>query len=92
MTDQSSNPLLSRHRSAVGTAAFVNVGDEQVPTEIYAYCSWLNSKERRHGVWVVIVIGKDSATERKTVEWRAATASDAWLEERGLIPKVGRAA
>jgi hypothetical protein len=81
------NPLMDRPRNTGSLAAFVTVEGQQVPTEIHDYCGWLNARERRSGMWTVIQAG-----DRKTVEWRAHVASPDWVRERGMIPKIGRAA
>ena len=81
------NPLMNRPRSISSAPAFVTVKDQQVPTDIFAYCSWLNSKEHRRGIWAVV--GNEGS---RTVEWREEVASDGWLREHGLVPKIGRAA
>ena len=96
MTDQHkpTNPLLGQARRGIAPA-FITIagrdGDEQVPTEIHAYCAWLNSKEHRQGVWIVVETG-GADSKRKAVEWREQTGSDDWLRERGLMPRIGRAA
>jgi hypothetical protein len=81
------NPLMNRPRSTSSAPPFVTVYDQQVPTGIYDYCAWLNAKEHRRGIWAVI--GEEG---KRTVEWREEVASDDWLRERGLAPKIGRAA
>ncbi|MCI1143162.1 hypothetical protein MOP88_14025 [Sphingomonas sp. WKB10] len=58
-----------------------------MPTDIYDYCGWLNERERRRGRWVVAEINA-----QKAVDWREEIASDAWLRERDMIPRLGRAA
>lgn len=88
MTERRTNRLI-HVADAGGNRAppFITVNEEQVPTEIYAYCAWLNGKERRRGTWTVV-----NVEGRKTVEWREEVASEDWLRERGLLPKIGRAA
>lgn len=94
MTDHKpTNPLMGQARSFGSAPTFVSLKDsgEQVPTEIHAYCGWLNAKEQRRGMWAVITIG-GPGNEKKTVEFRAEIASDAWLREKGMSPAVGKAA
>ncbi len=81
------NPLMDRPRSTGSLPAFVTVEGQQVPTDIYEYCGWLNARERRRGMWAVIQAG-----DRKTVEWRAELASQDWIRERDLTPRIARAA
>ena len=92
MTERT-NRLIGGGNTFTGTPTFVSLKDsgEQVPTEIHAYCGWLNAKEQRRGMWAVITIG-GPGNEKKTVEFRAEIASDAWLREKGMSPAVGKAA
>jgi hypothetical protein len=95
MTEPRTNRLLGAASAFRGKCPpFVSVegSDEQVPTEIHAYCAWLNSKEHRRGTWIVVKIGNDDESARKGVDWRPEVASDDWLREKGLIPQIGRAA
>lgn len=89
MTEQlpPTNPLMARPRLAHSRPAFVAVNDDQVPTDIHDYCGWLNAKERRRGLWVVA--NKDGV---KAIDWKEEIATDDWLRENGLVPKIGRRA
>lgn len=88
MTERRTNRLIGVTGSGSAKAPpFVTVNDEQVPTDIHDYCAWLNAKEHRRGVWTVVEIAG-----RKGVDWREEVASDDWLREKGMIPRIGRAA
>jgi hypothetical protein len=85
MTERT-NPLLNRRPSGAGNG-FVMVGDHQVPTEIHAYCAWLNERERRTGTWRVV-----ERDGHRQVEFLTERGSAEWLADKGFAPKVGRAA
>lgn len=86
MTERRTNRLTSG--GGHNGAAYVEVNGEQVPTDLDGYCAWLNSKERRRGRWIVT----KAESGRRSVDFVTQVASDGWLMERGLIPKIGRAA
>lgn len=88
MTERRTNRLIGAAGRSGGQAPpFVTVNDAQVPTDIHDYCGWLNNKERRRGLWVVAEINGV-----KAVDWCEEVASDAWLRERGMAPRIGQAA
>lgn len=86
MTDQSTNRLI-RGGSSRNYGGCIEVDGHTVPTEINEYAAWLNDREHRAGVWRVTLVDG-----RKGLEWKPQIGTDEWLRERGMIPKIGRAA
>jgi len=87
------NPLRRQPATNSNTPAYVMVNDQQVPTDIVEYCAWLNAKERRNGVWIVVEEKDDRGDPLpRRLDWKEQTGSTDWLREKGLLPRIGRAA
>ena len=67
MTEQPTNRLVNGFQSRT-RAAFVSVGEEQVPTNIDDYCAWLNAKGERCGMRWMVVRGEDGGRAVKRVD------------------------
>ena len=80
------NPLRRPPATNAGHG-YVMVDGHQVPTEIHAYCEWLNQREKRHGAWRVV--DRDG---HRQVEFMTERGSAEWLADRGFAPKIGSAA
>lgn len=87
MTDKPTNRLLGSGGFGGNRPAYVEINGEMVPTNLDEYCAWLNERERRKGVWVIVQDGPHRA-----LDFRTEVATDGWLRDKGLIPKIGRAA
>lgn len=88
MTERTrTNPLLANRSQSPSYGGTVIVNGHAVPTEIHAYATWLNSRERRVGTWRVV----ERDGERR-VEWMQERGSTDWLKEQGFAPKMGRVA
>lgn len=86
MTERT-NPLLNRRNSQTASGGTIIVNDQPVPTEIHAYCEWLNRLERRTGIWRVV-----EREGHKQVEFMTERGTADWLKDQGFTPKVGKAA
>lgn len=87
MTEPRTNRLIASRPQSANYGQTIIVDGHEVPTEIHAYCEWLNQREKRHGNWRVV--DRDG---HRQVEFITERGSADWLADRGFAPKVGRAA
>ena len=85
--DRPTNPLLARPSLVRHLPSHVVVNDREVPTDLDAYCAYLNAREARRGRWLVV-----KENDVRKVHWEEETGTDDWLRENGLVPKIGRRA
>lgn len=63
------------------------MGGTGAPANLDDYVVWLNARDHRRGRWVIIT--RDGV---RALDFQTEVATDDWLRERGLIPKIGHAA
>jgi hypothetical protein len=73
------NRLIAASSSSSGAS------DTGCPKDLDGYCAWLNVREARRGQWV-IATDKEG---RRYLDWHEDIATDDWLREKGLVPKIG---
>lgn len=84
MTGQRTNRLIANNPTGNGQ---VVVNGEVVPTDLDGYCAFRNAREVRRGLWTII-----TRNNRRELAWEPEVATDEWLRERNIIPKIGQAA
>lgn len=87
MAEQPTNRLLKPRSQSANYGQTIIVDGHAVPTEIHAYCAWLNERERRAGTWRVV-----EREGHRQVEFLTERGSADWLADKGFSPKIGNTA